>query len=81
MALINPPIAERTAGTVIIAIKTATRIHSAAASPIAVRNGIPTTLIPARPIITVTPANTTALPAVPLAIAMASLRSKPWASC
>ncbi|MNP60688.1 hypothetical protein D3C76_1557920 [compost metagenome] len=75
LALIKPPIASRIAGTIKIAMRTATKMQSAAAKPIAVRKGIPITDIPARPIITVMPAKTTALPAVPFAIAIASFLS------
>ena len=49
----------------------------AAARPITVRNGIWTTISPTSAITTVMPANTTALPAVPVAWAAASRGSSP----
>ncbi|MNR38821.1 hypothetical protein D3C85_1569560 [compost metagenome] len=62
-------------------VKIAVNTHTAPAMPIAVRNGTPTKENPTSAIMTVIPANTTALPAVPFAMAMASRRSYPSASC
>ncbi|MNN57249.1 hypothetical protein D3C81_1722280 [compost metagenome] len=80
-ALIRPPSSSRIAGTTRIVISIAVKTQSAPATPMAVRNGTPTKENPTRAIITVTPANTTALPAVPFAMAIASRRSYPSASC
>ncbi len=55
------------AGTSVSAISSATATDDAAARPMTVRNGMPTTVRPHSAIITVRPANTTALPAVPTA--------------
>ncbi|MNI28890.1 hypothetical protein D3C73_826920 [compost metagenome] len=70
-----PPSRSKIAGTTNIVISIAVNTVSAPAIPIAVRNGTPTKEKPTRAIITVTPANTTALPAVPFAMAIASRRS------
>ena len=64
------PIRESMAGVRVTEISTATKTHSAAASPMYPRNGIPVTFRASRAIITVAPANTTALPLVPLATAI-----------
>ncbi len=61
-------------------MSTATATVPAAASPIWVRNGMPTTDSPARAIMTVRPANTTADPAVPTARPAASRGSRPRVS-
>ena len=56
----------------------------AAARPITVRNGIPTTDSPASAISTVSPAKTTAVPAVPVALAIDSSIGMPaftWLRC
>lgn len=53
----------------------------AAATPMTLRNGMPTIMRPSRAIMTVTPAKTTALPAVPTAVAVDSSGSIPFASC
>ena len=55
------------AGSSVVAISTATITAPAAARPITVRNGMSTTIRPTSAITTVAPANTTALPAVPVA--------------
>lgn len=68
------------AGSSVVATSTAISTAPAALRPITVRNGIPTTDSPAIAITTVSPANTTALPAVPTASAADSSGSNPWAS-
>ena len=72
------PIRASTAGVRVTEISTATNTHSAAASPIYPRNGIPVTFRASKAIITVTPANTTALPLVPLASAMEARMGIPF---
>ena len=69
------------AGSRVNATSTAVSTVAAAASPIAVRNGTPTTLNPASAITTVAPANVTAEPAVAVARAIDSSGSIPAASC
>ena len=68
------------AGSSVVAMRTAVRTVPAAASPITVRNGMPTTDNAASAMITVHPANTTAVPAVPTAIAADSAGDSPAAS-
>ncbi len=55
------------AGTSVNAISMATATEAAAARPMTVRNGMPTTLSPHSAMITVRAAKTTELPAVPIA--------------
>ena len=55
------------AGSRVKAISSATVTEAAAARPMTVRNGMPTTLSPHSAMITVRAAKTTALPAVPMA--------------
>ncbi len=64
------------AGSSVMATRTATATVTAAATPISVRIGMPTTLSPVRAMTTVRPAKTTALPAVPTARPMASNGSR-----
>ena len=61
------PAKPRNAGTRVRATRTAIATMPAATSPMVVRKGMPTTESPASAIITVAPAKTTALPAVPTA--------------
>ncbi len=68
------------AGTRVIAMSTATTMVAAAAMPIWVRNGMPTTNRPASAMTTVRPAVTTAEPAVPTAVATAVPTSAPCRS-
>ena len=66
------------------ATETATVTEKAAPSPITVRTGMSATDSPARAMITVAPANTTALPAVASALLIDSTTSSPsasWARC
>ena len=63
-----------------MAATTATATASAAEAPMMLRNGSPTTKSPSSATITVTPAKTTAFPAVPTAIAADSFGSSPAAS-
>ncbi len=65
----------RMAGSSVSATRTATSTVAAAARPIAVRNGMPTTESAARAMRTVRPAKTTAEPAVPTETPTASSRS------
>jgi hypothetical protein len=65
------------AGSSVMATSTATATVPAAARPITVRNGMSTTARPASAMTTVTPANTTAEPAVPTARAAASCGTRP----
>ena len=55
------------AGSSVRAISSATETEAAAARPMTVRNGMPTTVRPHSAMITVRAANTTELPAVPTA--------------
>ncbi len=78
------PAKPSTAGSRVIATSTATTTAAEAARPITVRNGTPATASPASAATTVSPANTTALPAVALARAAASSGSRPsarWRRC
>ena len=61
-------------------MSTASRTVPAAARPITVRNGIPTTDSAASAMMTVHPAKTTAVPAVPTAMAADAAASSPAAS-
>ncbi|CAM5434458.1 hypothetical protein SALBM311S_04730 [Streptomyces alboniger] len=74
------PAYPRSAGIMVSAIRTATTTVPAAARPILVSIGTPTTERPASAITTVRPAKTTAEPAVPVARPAASSRSRPSAS-
>ena len=65
----------------VIAMSTASVTVNAAASPITVRNGMPTTLSAASAMNTVSPANNTAEPAVPVARAMDSATGIPAITC
>ena len=78
---IRAPANPSSAGTSVSETATATATVPAAASPIAVMNGIPTTASEARAITTVAPAKTTALPAVATARAADSSGSIPANSC
>lgn len=69
----------RSAGTRVRAISTAMVTAPAAARPILVSIGIPTTDSPASAMTTVSPANTTADPAVPTARPTASRGARPRA--
>ena len=72
------------AGSRVMAISTEMPTVPAAARPITVRNGMPTTDRPASAMSTVRPANTTAVPAVPFALAIDSSMSIPalvWPRC
>jgi hypothetical protein len=68
------------AGSRVRATRTAIATVAAADRPMTVRNGIPTTVRPARAMTTVVPANTTALPAVAAAAPTASSGGFPVAS-
>ncbi len=68
------------AGTRVTAAAMAMKTATAAPTPMTERKGMPTTSSPSRAMITVTPAKTTALPAVPTAIAADSSGSSPRAS-
>jgi hypothetical protein len=74
------PAMPKMAGSSVVAIRTAVRTVPAALSPITVRNGMPTTDKAASAMITVEPANTTAVPAVPTATAADSAGASPAAS-
>ncbi len=78
---IRAPTKPSIAGTRVSAISTAVSTVPAAARPIAVRNGTPTRLSPASAMTTVAPANSTAEPAVAVALATDSSSSSPSASC
>ena len=67
------PAKPSSAGSSVIATSTATATVPAAARPITVRNGMPTTASPASAMTTVAPAKTTAEPAVPTARPAASV--------
>ncbi len=69
----------RSAGTSVTAMKTAIATVPAAAMPIFVSIGMLTTARPTRAMMTVSPAKTTAVPAVPTARPAASWRSRPSA--
>ena len=68
------------AGNRVVATPIAMSTATAAPTPITERNGMPTTSSPSSAMMTVTPAKTTALPAVPTAIAADSSGSSPLAS-
>ena len=76
-----PPIRDSRAGVSVTAISTAMATQAAATVPIRPRNGMPVTFSAARAMITVRPANTTALPEVPLARPMDSRTGMPAFSC
>ena len=65
------------AGKSVNAANTANNTLIAEANPIIARKSMPTSDRPHTAIITVTPAKITALPAVPTAVAIASIGSKP----
>ena len=72
------------AGSRVSAISTEMSTAAAATRPIVRRKGMPTTLRPTSATITVAPANTTALPAVPTAVATDSsigLPASSWDRC
>ncbi len=73
---LSPPNPSK-AGTRVRAMRTATATATAAAMPIVDRNGMPATDNPTSAIITVSPANTTADPAVARARAADSSGSRP----
>ena len=68
------------AGNRVVATPIAMSTATAAPTPITERNGMPTTSSPSSAMMTVTPAKTTALPAVPTAIAADSSGPSPLAS-
>ena len=70
------PIRPMSAGNNVIAATMAIATAMAAEAPMTLRKGMPTTKRPSKAMITVRPANTTALPAVPTAVAADS--SAPW---
>ncbi len=74
------PAKPSTAGSSVMAMSTATATVAEAASPIWPRMGMPTTVSPASAMMTVSPANTTAEPAVPTAVAAASSGLAPLSS-
>ena len=79
-----PPVVTRVpakpsrAGSRVRAMRTAMRTVPAPPSPIWVRNAMPVTERPARAMMTVRPAKTTAEPAVPTATPAASSGGRPW---
>lgn len=78
------PASDSSAGSSEMAMSTAIATVPAAASPMMVRNGIPTTDRPASAMSTVSPANTTAEPAVPVARPIDSSMAIParsWFRC
>ncbi len=77
----RPLASPRRAGSSVVEARIATSTPTAAATPIALRNGMPTTRSPSRAMTTVPPANTTALPAVATAVAADSSGVMPCASC
>ena len=80
-ASMRRPTSESTAGRKVIAVSTATSTASADAYPIAPMIGTLATSSASRAMITVTPANTTAVPDVAIARATASRTSAPpWSS-
>ncbi|CAM5553226.1 hypothetical protein SGLAM104S_03167 [Streptomyces glaucescens] len=76
----RPPAKPNSAGSRVTATRTAISTVAAALRPITVRKGMRTTASPTSAMITVVPANTTALPAVPTARPADSRGSMPWAS-
>ena len=69
------------AGASVIATSTATPMQTAPTVPISPRNGIPVTLSASSATITVDPANTTAVPEVPVASPIDSRTGTPRSSC
>ena len=72
------------AGSRVSAISTETATAAAATRPIVIRKGMPTTLRPTSATMTVAPANTTELPALPTAVATDSSSGRPassWDRC
>lgn len=78
---IRSPAIASTAGVRVIAMSTATATPAAAATPSAVRKGMPATERPSSAMMTVRPAKTTALPLVAVARAMDSRTPRPDLSC
>ncbi len=76
----RPLASPRSAGTRVVATPMAMSTAKAAPTPMTLRNGMLTTSSPSRAMITVIPANTTAVPAVPTAVAADSSGVSPWAS-
>ena len=74
------PSTPSSAGSSVTAAATATRTANAAATPMTLRNGMPTTSSPSSAMMTVSPANTTAPPAVATDSAALSSGSCPRAS-
>ena len=79
--VIRVPAKPSRAGTSVRLSSTATATAPAAAKPICARNGTPVTASATRAMITVEPANTTALPAVPTASAIDSGMLMPSRTC
>ena len=78
------PTSERIAGVRVTAIRIATRTATAPTVPIRPRKSTPVTFSASSATMTVTPANTTALPEVPFASPIDSCRSAPcfsWRRC
>jgi hypothetical protein len=78
------PIRDSRAGVSVMAMRTAMRMQNAPTDPMRPRNGMPVTLSASSATNTVAPANTTALPAVPLARPIDSSSSTPsrsWRRC
>ena len=75
------PSTARIAGSSVTATARAHSTAAAAPIPMTVRKGIPATARPSSAIMTVRPANTTAVPAVELATATDSRTATPAASC
>ena len=75
------PISESAAGVTVSAIRTATTIAIAPIDPISPTKPIPVRFNATRAITTVIPANNTALPLVPFAVAIESVSFAPDFSC
>ena len=75
------PAVATSAGSSVTAAAMAMSTAKAAPTPMTERKGTPTTSRPSRAMMTVAPAKTTALPAVPTATAADSSGSIPCASC
>ena len=78
---IRTPAAPSRAGVSVIAMSTAIATLIPPTVPMRPRNGMPVTLRANRAMMTVEPAKTTALPAVPFASAIESATSTPCNSC
>ena len=75
------PISDSSAGVSVTATSTATATHAAPTIPISPRKGMPVIVSATSAITTVKPANTTALPDVPVASAIDSRSGTPARSC